>query len=180
MDADAAGGGDRPVLRVASDCNFNLSPIQRNEIAAFGDLQWSENIRVTSASENVNAILEAFGGFLFSCDLEWAFFNSATAETVQCLREVMRRAEMTAADNDSVATLARRLGSKIVRGNSVDNARKQPHIRASIAEAIDLTALPPEVYSIMHRILSVSFKDAARRDELIETCALRAGRLPPD
>lgn len=152
MDGDTATkNGERPVVRAARDCSFNLSDVEIKKISDFGDLNWLKDSRNVASVNDVNDILHKMGGNLFSCDFEWALFNETSDETIEIIKGVM--SELNISTEGSRVEIARRLGSKIGTGKSSDKVRKQPFIRALIAERLPFDDLPPEIERVVKNIL---------------------------
>ena len=152
MDGDAATkNGERPVVRAARDCGFNLSDVEVRKICEFGDLNWLQDSRDVASVSDVNDILHKVAGNLFACDFEWALFNETSDETIDIIKGVMR--ELNISTEGSRIEIARRLGSKIGTGKSVEKPKKQPFIRALIAERLHFNDLPPEIERVMKNIL---------------------------
>ena len=172
MDGDAASdNGERPVLRAAKDCGFNLDQDETNAVVTFGDLAWDTSIRTVNCNSAANNALSKHGGHLFCCDLEWALFNGASRKVVSTIKRALSLANVST-DGNSVE-LARRLGSKINDGTSSDRAKKQPFIRALIAEQLELSDLPPEIYLVLRQILLLCYKNNTRKvNELFATCEI--------
>jgi len=173
MDGDSAAddGGQRPLLRAAQDCEFNLSAADTQALIAFGDLKWDVASRAPKSVNDANAVLVRHGGHLFCVDLEWALFNESTVNTQNALKRALTKAEVLT-DGDSIG-LARRLGSKIDGGSSSKSAKKSPFVRALIAEELDLAELPPEVRIVSERILRTCFRTDERFAEFTKTSAVR-------
>jgi predicted ATP-dependent endonuclease of OLD family len=175
MDGDAASANpDRPVLRAARDCGFNLHATETQVIVDFGNLAWEDSVRKFGSASAANDVLSKHGGFLFCCDLEWALFNGSSDGTVSKIRDALSIAGIEKR-GDSV-TLARRLGSKIRDGKSSDGAKKHPYIRALIAEQLELSALPPEIYAALYRILTECYISSTSEVEaLFKACGIASG-----
>ncbi|MFZ3289436.1 MAG: AAA family ATPase [Telluria sp.] len=157
MDGDtASNNGERPVLRAARDCNFDLSAEDTGAIVAFGDRPWTPADRSPHSVDATNRSLNAHAGYLFACDFEWALFNGASDRTIGCIKAIMDEVGISTV-GDNVA-LARRLGSKIGSGSGSDKAKKQPYIRAMIAERLPSHDLPPEIKRVLTRILGTAIK----------------------
>lgn len=168
MDGDAAtGAGERPVLRAAKDCAFGLNEQDKNDIVEFGDRGWEIQHRTPRSVDDVNRILTPHGGHLFSCDFEWALFNGASDKAVERIRSVME--EVGISTEGTRVELARRLGSKIGTGKAADGAKKQPFIRALIAERLEPDEIPPEIRQTLTRILKVAMKSDAAAKEVQRT-----------
>lgn len=176
MDGDTAAGGNgqRPVLRVANDCSFNLHQDEKTAIITFGDLPWDTSSRNHKSNSDANKILSKHGGHLFCCDFEWALFNGTPIDVVRKIKVALKLANVTATGNS--IDLARRLGSKINTGKSSDGAKKNPFIRALIAEQLELNALPPEIYVALQRILMACYKsNITKVNSLFQTCGIAVG-----
>lgn len=174
MDGDAASeAAGRPVLRAARDCGFNLLPADSQAIVAFGDSNWDPATRHRDGAIVANDALNKFGGFLFCCDLEWALFNGASQGVVRNIKDALKAAGVDQTGDRVV--LARRLGSRIQTGQSSENARKHPFIRALIAERIDLGAIPPEIFFALRRILVACYASESKVDALFRSCGIVAG-----
>lgn len=170
MDGDVATG-DRPVLKAAKDCNFSFHLDEHNAIVSFGNLAWDAATRIPDCNLAANKALVKHGGHLFCCDFEWALFNAASIKAIRSIKKALLLAEVSA-DGNSIE-LARRLGSKIKDGNSQGGAKKAPFIRALIAEQIELSELPPEIYLALRRILLTCYKNNTRKvDDLFATCGI--------
>lgn len=174
MDGDAASNADghRPVLRASSDCSFGLNVGDTQTIVAFGDLDWASDVRDPTCVKAANSRLEPHGGHLFSCDLEWAMFNSVSDESLVLLKTALKGIGVIADQQMDTVDVARRLGSKIRTGKASDGAKKQPYVRSVLAEALPLDALPPEIFTIVRRILTVCFKSASKVATLEAACGL--------
>lgn len=172
MDGDAATSakGPRPVMRTAYDCGFNLQPAEVQAIEAFGDLGWGVDRRVVDCADSANDVLRRHGGHLFCCDFEWALFNGSSQRVVAKIKAVMTDASISV-DGDSTG-LARRLGSKIESGKTSDGAKKQPYIRALIAESLHLSELPPEIHKVVLRILTVCFRSKSKLEKFLESAEI--------
>ncbi len=172
MDGDVAtNNGERPVLRMARDCGFNLNHVDNHTIETFGNLDWKQSTRNTACVSATNSVLFNHGGHLFCCDFEWALFNNTSAPVINQIRVALTKANVLSTGNN--IELARRLGSKIETGKSHDSAKKNPFIRALIAEQLELSALPPEIFMALHRILMVCYKsDTAKVDALFQSCGI--------
>lgn len=172
MDGDAASdNGERPVLRAANDCGFNLQQNEKDAIVQFGDLAWDTSARMISCNSAANDALAKHGGHLFCCDLEWALFNNASNHAVSKIKKALLLAKVST-QGDRVA-LARRLGSKIKDGNSKKDAKKNPFIRALIAEQLELKDLPPEIYAVLQRILLTCYQNNRKKvNELFTSCGI--------
>lgn len=170
MDGDAATG-DRPILRAASDCNFSFHHHEHDAIVNFGNLAWDVAARSPSCNSEANKALVKHGGHLFCCDLEWGLFNGASYNAIRGIKKALRLANISDVGNS--VELARRLGSKIRDGNSQDGAKKAPFIRALIAEQIELSELPPEIYLALRQIFLTCYKNNTRAvDDLFAACGI--------
>jgi predicted ATPase len=174
MDGDAASNqdGHRPVLRASNDCGFGLGASDTQSIIDFGDLDWAPSVRVPDCAKTANARLECHGGHLFACDLEWAMFNFASDETAQLLKTALRQIGIIASENMDSLEVARKLGSKVQTGRASDGAKKQPFIRSVLADSLPLAALPPEIFTIVRRILDVCFRSASKAATVEAACGL--------
>lgn len=172
MDGDAAtDNGERPVLRAASDCGFNLNSDEVNTIVTFGNLPWDNASRIVNCNSMANNTLSKHGGHLLCCDLEWALFNGASVGSVSTIKKALSMANVPTTGTS--IELARRLGSKIETGKSSDGAKKHPFIRSLIAEQLALDELPPEIYSLLRQILLLCYKNNSRKvKELFTICGI--------
>ena len=171
MDGDVASdNGERPVIRMARDCSFNLLQSEVQTITTFGDLAWNVATRNLNSVSSTNNVLSKHGGHLFCCDFEWALFNGTHNNVVKIIKAALKHAEVPT--NGSSLELARRLGSKIDTGKGSDKAKKHPYIRALIAEQLELNALPPEIYAALKRILMACYKSNAKVINLFQECGI--------
>ncbi len=174
MDGDAAVmNGERPVLRLEKECGFHLEPQQVQTIIDFGDEQWAANVRTVASVTSANEVLATHDGYLFSCDFEWALFNQASNAAIKSIKTALSIAQIST--DGSHIELARRLGSKVETGKASDGAKKQPFIRALIAEHLDFASLPPEIYNVLRRIFMVSYKNKKRVDDIFQVCGISRG-----
>lgn len=158
MDGDAAIKGDsgaRPVLGLASECHLTLSQQEIEAIVHFGDLPCSPTDRNAACSANANSSIRKHGGFLFCLDLEWAIFNGATPAALQSIKNAVAGCSLST--DGTTIDIARRLGSKIGAGSAVSRPSKAAYVRAAIADQIDLTCIPPEIYSALNHIFDACF-----------------------
>ena len=176
MDGDVAcKSGGRSILRTASDCSFGLSEAERDTIISFGDLEWSENDRGLNASHSANSVLSIRNGYLFCCDFEWSLFNASGYITVASIIETIQSLEIPTTGTS--VEIARRLGSKIGSGKSQDNPKKQPYIRAQIAENLPLSNLPPEIYKFLVRVFEMAYGDLSAAKEFLSTAGVAEDRI---
>ena len=175
MDGDAASASDghRAVLGLATECAFCLAPTEQDAVRAFGDRQWGIPERGIGANDAANQVLRVHGGYLFCCDVEWACFNGATAETLKAIRAALTLAGVSTQGTN--VELARRLGSKVETGTASGGARKDPFIRTLIGEQLDLGALPPEIHSAVVHILRACFASPAAADAVLVAAGVKAG-----
>lgn len=172
MDGDAASSsnGHRAVLGLATDCGFQLTAAEHSEVLAFGNLAWDKPLRSPTSNAGANSALRSRGGFLFSCDLEWAIVNGGNSANLRIVKRALTGTNISRTGND--ITLARRLGSKIASGTVSSNSSKHPYLRGLIAEQLDLGSLPPEIYTALLHILFPCFRTPAAL-----TSALRIGGI---
>ena len=173
MDGDVASkSSSRPILRTASECNFNLSDAEKDVIVEFGDLDWNEKLRTPQSTWNVNRILNTRSGHLFCCDFEWALFNNTGIEALESIKSTINRLGINVEGTE--VEISRRLGSKIGSGKSQDNAKKQPYIRGQIAEEIPLSSLPPEIFNLLRKIFSIALNSEAAARALFNSAGIEA------
>jgi predicted ATP-dependent endonuclease of OLD family len=175
MDGDAAvNSGERPVLRAIRDGGFSLTPETTNEIVMFGDLLWDTASRTKNCNSSANRALFKYHGHLFCCDLEWALFNGSSDVAVSAIKRALSTAGISTEGNH--VELARRLGSKIGTGSGSDGSKKQPFIRALIAENLELSSLPSEIYAALRAILQRCYKYNNRKvTDLFTKCGIAEG-----
>lgn len=176
MDGDVAcKPSGRSIFRTASDCNFGLTEVERDHIISFGDLEWHQNDRDLNAVSMVNSSLASRNGHLFCCDFEWALFNSTGKTSLNSITVTIDRLGINATGTS--VEIARRLGSKIGSGKSQENPKKQPYIRAQIAENLPLSNLPPEIYRFLVRIFETAYGDSAAAKEFLNTAGVAEDRV---
>jgi len=176
MDGDVASkSSDRSIFRTASDCHFSLSEQEREAIISFGDLGWDERNRNISSVNSVNSILATRNGYLFCCDFEWALFNSSGQTNLDSIYETIGALGVNTEGTD--VEIAKRLGSKIGNGESQKKAKKQPYIRAQIAENIPLANLPPEIYNFLVRVFEIAFSDNGAAKEFLSSAGVGPDRI---
>jgi len=172
MDGDAASinGGERPILRALADSKRVIDTTARQHIIDFGSLPWDMASRNVTAASDANAALRIHGGMVFSCDLEWALFNGASPQAIRDIKQAMSDCSVDTAGTPT--DLARRLGSKVNNGQASSGSKKGPYIRGSIADKLPLNSLPPEIYSVVHRILSVAIPSVTKLAGVIQKAGL--------
>ena len=175
MDGDVAHNhGQRPVLRTLRECGFKLRTDEEQQIIRFGDLGWEEGTRNARCNIEANKVLGKYGGYLFACDLEWALFNGASSQVVKPIKRALSKVGIQTKGTN--VELARRLGSKIDKGKSSDAPKKQPYIRSLIAEELDLSNLPPEVFNVIDQIFLACYGGNKRKvSALFTSCGISAG-----
>jgi energy-coupling factor transporter ATP-binding protein EcfA2 len=173
MDGDSANksSGSRPVVKCIHENDIKLNAVDLNHIESFGNLGWASTERGVDCNSSVNQAIEKFNGYLFCCDLEWAFFNGSSKIIIDQIKNALIEGEVP---HDSEKTdLPKLLGSKIDNGKSKDDCIKNPSVRALIAEKLDLNKLPPEIFDIVQKILLKCFNnDKSKVKSLISKCGI--------
>lgn len=175
MDGDVASvmGGERPLVRVARELRLAFGADELHTVERFGDMEWSVESRSARAANAVNKLIAPHGGHIFACDLEWAIFSGMSKKTLSTLASRMAMPDIFVGDDP--LSVARKLGSKIGSGKASSEAKKQPYIRARIAQEIALEELPPEIFDVLSRILTVAYRSRERVQKLFRECGIARG-----
>lgn len=177
MDGDAAtkGDGKRAVLGLASECTFSLTQPETDAVVGFGDLDWTQEARVAGANYDAVRVLREHGGYLFCGDLEWAIFNGVTPTVFEALKRTLSSCGISTTGTH--VEIARRLGSKIGGGASSSRPHKAPFVRAAIAGELDLSSLPPEIFTCLDFILGACFKTEQEKAHFLAKTGVKACAL---
>ncbi len=102
-------------------------------------------------------------------DLEWAMCNANNASEAAVMLEILNEiiADRSSKRFTTTHDIAKRLGSKVSTGKSVEKTFKDPYIRFEYGKRIPFTALPREVEQIIGRVLKKLLRKAKLVDELM-------------
>lgn len=155
FDADAAskGGGseERAAVRALKDAGYTLSSEKASKL---GDLSYDQIADRKREAAQLNNVCKGLSTHFFNVDLEWAICDGTWQEIKQCLDQVIGILPVNE-DEDPKVTYARKLGSKVNNGTTVNKARKEPYIRAKFASTIPLSALSKQIWDVLSEVISM-------------------------
>lgn len=173
MDGDTNCSSSTALRDMLKEVGHKLIEQDDEKLASFKVLDWTVDKRNITAADDVNAVLDKFDGRIFVCDLEWALFNGINSKLFEELKALIKELFPDLNINEMTKEgLAKKLGSKIVNGKSVERPYKQPFVRAAIAKKLDLSNLPPEIYMLIVKVLGWALKDATKVQKVISDCEL--------